>query len=135
MLLYIMCIQVIERHAICKCRYYKHALDPCQRCGQRRHVTQVREVLVGYACAMHQFNNSLKTCLESIEIRAPFRPSWGWSFKTTASGDVASAFDSYYKEHIAGKMRYVLTPKSRFSELYNIPLTARLFVGKVKIGL
>ncbi|OCK85854.1 hypothetical protein K432DRAFT_285849 [Lepidopterella palustris CBS 459.81] len=48
-----MCYQVVERYSVCRCLYYKHAIDPCQAYGQRGHSTQEKTVLVGYACSRH----------------------------------------------------------------------------------
>lgn len=49
----IMCIQVVERYAACRCVYYKHAIDPCSSYKQRGHMTSTREVSVGYKCSRH----------------------------------------------------------------------------------
>lgn len=48
-----MCYQLVERYAACKCLYFRHAVDPCERYGQRGHTVQERIVLVGYACPSH----------------------------------------------------------------------------------
>lgn len=48
-----MCYQVVERYSVCRCLYYKHAIDPCAAHGQRGHMVQEKTVLVGYACASH----------------------------------------------------------------------------------
>ncbi|KAF2211665.1 hypothetical protein CERZMDRAFT_42825 [Cercospora zeae-maydis SCOH1-5] len=48
-----MCIQVIERYSVCKCLYYKHAVDPCPAMRQRGHQLKEKTILVGYACASH----------------------------------------------------------------------------------
>ncbi|KAF2839209.1 hypothetical protein M501DRAFT_934349 [Patellaria atrata CBS 101060] len=48
-----MCYQVVERYSVCRCLYYKHAVDPCQAYGQRGHTVQEKTVLVGYACQLH----------------------------------------------------------------------------------
>ena len=48
-----MCIQIIERYSVCKCLYYRHAVDPCSAYKQRHHLVQERTVLVGYACSSH----------------------------------------------------------------------------------
>jgi hypothetical protein len=48
-----MCYQVVERYSVCRCLYYKHAIDPCAAGGQRGHVVQEKTVLVAYACALH----------------------------------------------------------------------------------
>ena len=48
-----MCIQVVERYAICGCLYYKHAVDKCEDYIERPHEVQAREVLVGYTCSEH----------------------------------------------------------------------------------
>ncbi|EOA91466.1 uncharacterized protein SETTUDRAFT_84977 [Exserohilum turcica Et28A] len=51
-----MCYQVVERYSVCRCLYYKHAIDPCAAHGQRGHVVQEKTVLVGYACNVHSSN-------------------------------------------------------------------------------
>ena len=48
-----MCIQVIERYALCRCLYYKHQIDFCSNYRRRGHCVQCREILVGYACLKH----------------------------------------------------------------------------------
>lgn len=48
-----MCYQVVERYSVCRCLYYKHAIDPCPAHGQRGHTVQEKTVLVGYACSTH----------------------------------------------------------------------------------
>jgi hypothetical protein len=48
-----MCYQVVERYSVCRCLYYKHAIDPCPAHGQRGHTVQEKTVLVGYACSSH----------------------------------------------------------------------------------
>ena len=50
---FIMCYQVVERYAVCRCLYHRHAIDPCQSYGQRHHHVQEKTVLVGYACPRH----------------------------------------------------------------------------------
>lgn len=48
-----MCYQVVERYSVCRCLYYKHAIEPCAAFGQRGHVVQEKTVLVGYSCSRH----------------------------------------------------------------------------------
>ncbi|KXL42781.1 hypothetical protein M433DRAFT_71231 [Acidomyces richmondensis BFW] len=48
-----MCIQVVERYSVCRCLYYKHAIDPCPARGQRGHTIREKVVLVGYTCDQH----------------------------------------------------------------------------------
>ncbi|EME82616.1 uncharacterized protein MYCFIDRAFT_136993 [Pseudocercospora fijiensis CIRAD86] len=48
-----MCLQVVERYSVCRCLYYKHAVDPCAARAQRGHCVQEKTVLVGYACEQH----------------------------------------------------------------------------------
>lgn len=48
-----MCYQVVERYSVCRCLYYKHAIDPCGALGQLNHTVQEKTVLVGYACSLH----------------------------------------------------------------------------------
>jgi hypothetical protein len=47
------CYQVVERYSVCRCLYYKHAINACAAHGQRGHVVQEKTVLVGYACSSH----------------------------------------------------------------------------------
>jgi len=49
----IMCYQVVERHSVCRCLHYRHAVDPCSAYGQRGHYVQEKTVLVGYVCPAH----------------------------------------------------------------------------------
>jgi hypothetical protein len=53
-----MCYQVVERFSVCRCQYYKHAIDPCSAYGQRGHMVQEKTVLVGYACSIHSHHRS-----------------------------------------------------------------------------
>lgn len=46
-----MCIRVIEKYAVCGCIYHIHGVDACAAYGQ--HAVEDKEVLVGYACAVH----------------------------------------------------------------------------------
>jgi len=48
-----MCIQVIERYAVCRCIYYIHEVDRCALYGQRGHEVSERVVDVGYTCPDH----------------------------------------------------------------------------------
>ncbi|KAF2250610.1 hypothetical protein BU26DRAFT_383629, partial [Trematosphaeria pertusa] len=48
-----MCFQVVERYSVCRCLYYKHAIDPCAAHGQSGHAAQEKTVLVGEACGPH----------------------------------------------------------------------------------
>ena len=48
-----MCIQVIERYGVCRCLYYKRAVDRCGDYHKSPHEVQTREVLVGYRCPQH----------------------------------------------------------------------------------
>ena len=48
-----MCIQLVERYATCKCVYYRHAVDSCQRYRENGHEIESREVFVGNACSRH----------------------------------------------------------------------------------
>jgi hypothetical protein len=48
-----MCIQVVERYAVCRCIYYIHEVDQCALYGQRGHEVSERIVDVGYACPDH----------------------------------------------------------------------------------
>ncbi|KAF5845963.1 hypothetical protein GGP41_008450 [Bipolaris sorokiniana] len=43
-----MCYQVVERYSVCRCLYYKHAIDPCAAHGQRGHMVQEKTVLCSF---------------------------------------------------------------------------------------
>ena len=53
-----MCIQIIERFAVCGCIYHKHAVDPCPAANQRGHGITIRQVQVGYACSLHSIRGA-----------------------------------------------------------------------------
>jgi hypothetical protein len=53
-----MCYQLVERYSVCRCLYYRHAIDPCQAYGQYGHMVQEKTVLVGYACPTHSVRRS-----------------------------------------------------------------------------
>ena len=59
--LYIMCIQVVERYSVCRCLYYRHAVDPCSARSQRGHPVQEKTVLVGYTCQSHSRSHATPT--------------------------------------------------------------------------
>ena len=48
-----MCIQVVERYAACRCTYHRHSIDPCAAFGTRGHGVSERTVFVGYKCPTH----------------------------------------------------------------------------------
>src|SRR5271154_7194965 len=48
-----MCYQLVERYSVCRCLYYRHAIDPCRSYSQCGHTLQEKTVLVGFACARH----------------------------------------------------------------------------------
>lgn len=45
--------QVVERYSVCRCLYYKHAIDPTEFFGEPGAVVVEKTVLVGYACSVH----------------------------------------------------------------------------------
>ena len=49
-----MCYRLIERYAVCRCRYYVHAIDPCILYGYKGHSAEDRILLVGYLCSRHE---------------------------------------------------------------------------------
>ena len=55
---YDMCIQITERYSVCRCLYYRHAVDPCAARAQRGHIVMERTILVGYACSSHSKSQS-----------------------------------------------------------------------------
>ena len=53
-----MCIQLVERYAVCRCFYHRHATDACPSYRRRGHTVRVREILVGYTCPNHSGTDS-----------------------------------------------------------------------------
>ena len=51
-----MCVQVIERYAVCRCLYYKHPVDVCSYYRKKGCDVQCREILVGYTCSNHRYD-------------------------------------------------------------------------------
>ncbi|KAH8749026.1 hypothetical protein F5882DRAFT_251057, partial [Hyaloscypha sp. PMI_1271] len=51
-----MCFLVVERYSVCRCLYYKHSVDMCDKYGKQGHAIQERTVLVGYTCGKHSQN-------------------------------------------------------------------------------
>ncbi|ODA80604.1 hypothetical protein RJ55_03563 [Drechmeria coniospora] len=49
----IMCYQLVELYAACRCLYYQHAIDRCASYGRPGHGVQPRTIYVGYACSLH----------------------------------------------------------------------------------
>jgi len=66
-----MCIQIVERYAVCRCLYYRHAVDPCAARGQRGHVVQERTVLVGYLCEQHSRQRARRPSVTSLPRPPP----------------------------------------------------------------
>ena len=48
-----MCIQVVERYAVCRCIYLKHQVDFCSNYRHKGHDIHCRDILVGYTCQDH----------------------------------------------------------------------------------
>ena len=48
-----MCIQVTELYSICRCLYYKHAVDPCSAKNQRGHNVVQKTAFVATTCDQH----------------------------------------------------------------------------------
>ncbi|KAH7122531.1 hypothetical protein B0J11DRAFT_341814 [Dendryphion nanum] len=46
-----MCMQVVEKYAVCHCMYHKHSVDPCPYYG--RHSVIEKIVYVGSSCPNH----------------------------------------------------------------------------------
>lgn len=51
-----MCYQVVEVFTVCRCPYYRHAVDPCVCIGTKDHGVQEKVVLVGYICEAHKMD-------------------------------------------------------------------------------
>ena len=49
----IMCYQVQELYALCRCLYYQSAVDRCPAYGQPGHGIQQRTIYVGSSCSLH----------------------------------------------------------------------------------
>ena len=54
----VMCIQLVERYAVCRCFYHRHAVDACPSYPRRGHTVTIREILVGYTCENHSVTDS-----------------------------------------------------------------------------
>lgn len=48
-----MCYRLVERHAVCRCLYYRHSVDMCAAANQAGHTVQEKTILVGYLCSIH----------------------------------------------------------------------------------
>ncbi|XP_014555460.1 hypothetical protein COCVIDRAFT_102401 [Bipolaris victoriae FI3] len=75
-----MCYQVVERYSVCRCLYYKHAIDPCVAHGQRGHMVQEKTVLVGYACNTHSSHRP------NIVYHAAVHPDSGYRSSSCSFG-------------------------------------------------
>lgn len=73
-----MCIQVVEHYAECRCIYYRHSVDPCQRCHEKDHQVITKEVFVGYNCSKHKSSG--------VERRAELQPRRGHNAKDWGLG-------------------------------------------------
>ena len=69
-----MCIQVIERYAVCRCIYRSSVIDVCPRYGAKGHDVKARDVLVNYTCSKHRLLSLL--CQQD--------PSWARNTRTSA---------------------------------------------------
>ncbi|KAL0264503.1 hypothetical protein SLS55_000453 [Diplodia seriata] len=87
-----MCYQVVERYAVCRCLYHKHAIDPCAQYGQYGHSVQEKTVLVGYACNVHT-NYSLAAPSSSSGYDSQLPPDSGYS--SYSSLDSCSSLHRY----------------------------------------
>jgi hypothetical protein len=94
-----MCYQVVERYSVCRCLYYKHAIDPCSGHGSQSHLLQEKTVLVGYACASHSYLSFEKQevhdtegILDDISDPSDDSESEGSIFSQAISGYTTSSF-------------------------------------------
>lgn len=74
-----MCIQIVERYSVCRCLYYKHAVDPCSARSQRGHGVQEKIVLVGYACANHSRHSAQPSTQRPRQLPDSGYASGGWN--------------------------------------------------------
>ncbi len=105
-----MCIQVVELYSVCKCLYYRHALDPCARYRERRHEVQERVVLVGYACTVHLTKRSSAPSssmrpLARFSSKRPSAPSssFGQEARSSISDDDSSEKESVFSGHASSE--------------------------------
>ena len=56
-----MCIQIIERYAICGCIHGQRDGNPCASIGMRGHSVKAQEVRVGLVCSLHFCGLDLQT--------------------------------------------------------------------------
>ena len=64
-----MCYRLIECYAVCRCRYYVHAIDPCVLYGYKGHSAEDRILLVGYLCPRHDRLGHTETSYSATEQR------------------------------------------------------------------
>ncbi|KAH7065214.1 hypothetical protein B0J12DRAFT_639505 [Macrophomina phaseolina] len=89
-----MCYQVVERYAVCRCLYHKHAIDPCAQYGQYGHSVQEKTVLVGYACNVHANSYSIGAASDPT-FTSDVHPDSGYS--SLSSFDCCSS--SHHRYH------------------------------------
>ena len=82
-----MCIQVIERYAVCKCLHHRHSVDPCERHGHRGHGATEKVILVGFICPRHTPSRQADTTNESQSTSGGNRP---WHDSGYSSGGYQS---------------------------------------------
>lgn len=90
-----MCYQVVERYAVCRCLYHKHAIDPCAQYGQYGHSVQEKTVLVGYACNVHT-NYSLGVASSPISA-SQLHPDSGYSSLSSVVDNSCNAHHRYHR--------------------------------------
>lgn len=76
--IHIMCYQIVERYAVCKCLYHRHAVDPCNNYGRPGHEVTEKTVLVGFACPDHGRRQGARTSKATASISSGFSSDSGY---------------------------------------------------------
>ena len=92
-----MCIQVIERYALCGCLYWKHAVDKCEDYIERPHEVQAREVLVGYTCPEHTSSSVYRPSGARARRQAPENYQSGTEWEPRSRSPVSAQSESSHQ--------------------------------------
>jgi hypothetical protein len=131
-----MCIQIIERFSVCRCIYYRHAVDPCPARAQRHHrladtipcVRWSRKLLILTFSACKRKLSSLATHVKDMHVpeeHARTRGTFGISTKTqsahSGSGNVmVSALGSDHDSNGSQYSRKLIgSPLLRSSDMWS----------------
>jgi hypothetical protein len=115
-----MCFQIQERYAVCRCLYYRHAVDSCPAYGRRGHDIRSEEILVAYSCPRHSRNYGSEGFISDAKcatIRSgdsPPRKEFAKHGDDLGRTAVEATIDSPLRAQLLEKIQYVLGTEEQF---------------------